>query len=64
MKVGDWVTWDNTNVGRVSGVANGIAWVCITATHPNKLSDTTFTLPYPAENLKVIPEVIAKIINS
>jgi hypothetical protein len=42
----------------------GIVQVRITATHPNKLSETTFTLPYAQEVLTVIPEVIAKIINS
>jgi hypothetical protein len=65
MKVGDWVTWNGTsNVGRVVSMSCGIVQVRITATHPNKLSETTFTLPYAQEVLTAIPEAIAKIINS
>jgi hypothetical protein len=65
MKVGDWVMWKNgTRVGRVKTLSCGIVQVHITVTHPNKLSDTSFTLPYAQEVLTVIPEAIAKIINS
>jgi hypothetical protein len=65
MKVGDWVTWNGgSNIGRVAHVLGDVVQVKITTTHPNKLSATTFTIPYPPKQLTVIPEVIAKIINS
>lgn len=65
MKIGDWVTWNNsTNVGQVGWVECGIAQVKITVYPPDKLSATTFTLPYAQEVLTVVPEAIAKIINS
>jgi hypothetical protein len=66
MKVGDWVTWNGgSNVGRVKSMKEGdVVDVEITIYPPNRLSATIFTLPYPTEKLTVIPEAIAKIINS
>lgn len=65
MKIGDWVIWTNgTGAGRVKGMSNGIVDVEVTTTHPNKLSVSVFIVPYPYEELTVIPEAIAKIINS
>lgn len=65
MKIGDWVTWTSgTGAGRVKGMSNGIVDVEVTTTHPNKLSVSVFILPYPIEVLTVVPEAVAKIINS
>ena len=64
MKVGDWVMWKNgTRAGQITWL-DTVAHVKITATSPNKLSETVYTLPYGFEELTVIPEAIAKIINS
>ena len=71
MKLGDWVTWTNgTSAGQVTaftrpmGGRGVVVQVRVTATHPNKLSDTVYTMPYLYEDLKVVPEAVAKIINS
>jgi hypothetical protein len=65
MKVGDWVTWNGgSNIGKVIRVGEEIVQVEVTTYPPNRLSATIFTLPYPPKQLTVIPEVIAKIINS
>ena len=65
MKVGDWVMWNGgSSTGVVKAVGNGVAQIYITTLSPNKLSLTTFTVPYPIEKLTVIPEAIAKILNS
>lgn len=70
MKIGDWVTWTNgTGAGEVTAFVKNrdgdvTVHVQITSTHPNKLSDTVYTLPFPYKVLTVVPEAIAKIINS
>ena len=71
MKIGDWVTWTNgTGAGEVTafvrpmGGRGVVVQVRVIKTHPNKLSDTSYTLPYLYEDLTVVPEAIAKIINS
>jgi len=65
MKVGDWVMWSNGfRAGQITWLETKVVHVRIITHHPNKLSSTLYTLPYPTEVLTVIPEAIAKIINS
>jgi hypothetical protein len=65
MKLGDWVVWSNgSRAGEVTWLEAKVVHVRIITHHPNKLSSTFYTLPYPSEELTVIPEAIAKIINS
>lgn len=71
MKIGDWVTWTNgTGAGEVTafikheGGRGLFVQVRIIKRHPNKLSDTSYIVPYLYEELTVVPEAIAKIINS
>lgn len=71
MKIGDWVTWTNgTGAGEVTaftrpmGGQGVVVQVRITAMHPTLSFATTYTVPYLYEDLTVVPEAIAKIINS
>lgn len=70
MKLGDWVTWTNgTSAGEVTAFTKTtggkvVAHVRRTRHHPTLSQATYVTVPYPYEELTVVPEAIAKIINS
>ncbi len=69
MEVGDWVVSDS---GKICGKICGQVVRIRTAVLPNesqiwvKLPDSRYTqpIPYKAQIFKVVPEAVAKIINS